>query len=112
MLRVDAITTQIRTNVEDGKTLRIGNGSSILFWQDNWCASGSFVKAFPRLFALSLQKNCFITQMGDWVDGEWSWNMCWRRTLFDWENEEVVILQNCISNIAPRVEETDGVTWR
>lgn len=50
--------------------------------------------------------------MGDWVGSSWSWNLIWRRTLFDWELEEVVRLNNCIARIHPQSDAVDGVSWR
>lgn len=47
MLSNNAITTTIRTIVEDGVILDVGCGNSILFWHDKWCESGPLKSAFP-----------------------------------------------------------------
>lgn len=78
-------TVKIRSIIEDGLILKVGNGESILFWHDRWCDGGPLKVVFPRLFSISSQKNCFISQMGYWQEGSWKWCLSWRRTLFDWE---------------------------
>lgn len=85
LVRNDVDISKIRDIVEEGMILEIGNGGSILFWQDRWCENGPLARAFPRLFALSLQKDCFVNQMGVWFGESWSWNLSWRMALFDWE---------------------------
>ena len=112
MLINDAATTKIRTIVEEGMILKIGYGDSILCWQDRWCEAGPLSRAFPRLFALCLQKSCFLNQMGDSLDDSWSWNFRWRRALFDWEREEIGRLEHCIALKIPRRHKVDCVTWR
>lgn len=112
LLSSDGLTTKIRTIVEHGKILKVGNGQSILFWQDRWCDIGPLSRAFPRLFALSLQSSCFIIQMWEWNDGLWVWHLRWRRALFDWEAEEVGRLENCIGHFSPDLQAVNVVSWR
>lgn len=108
----DSLTTQIRTIVEEGMILRIGNGQSIMFWQDRWCESSPLYKSFPRLFTLSLQKNCFISQMGEWMESSWTWQLLWRRPLYEWESNEVESLKQCIDRYSPNSNELDSISWK
>ena len=112
MLSDDVGTSKIRTIIEEGMLLNVGCGDSILFWHDRWCEAGPLKGAFPRLFTLSLQKNLFINKMDDWNEGTWSWNIRWRRVLYDWKNEEVLRLENLIEQKMPRKKTADGVYWR
>lgn len=43
----DSDTSKIRTIVEEGKTLNVGSGVSILFWHDKWCEIRPLKRAFP-----------------------------------------------------------------
>ena len=50
----DVDTSRIRSIVEGGMQLSLGNGNSIKFWHDFWCDVGPLKTAFHRLFAISL----------------------------------------------------------
>ena len=50
--------------------------------------------------------------MGYWVAEGWTWNLEWRRTLYEWENEEVFTLKNHIEQKNPNSEMEDGVYWK
>ena len=50
--------------------------------------------------------------MGCWVDNGWMWNLEWRRTLYEWKNEEVSILKHHIEQKCPNREREDGVYWK
>lgn len=71
----DAETSKIRSIVEEGMYPIVGCGTSIRFWHDKWNDAGPLKESNPRLFALSLQRNCYINQIGklkmslDWKTG-------------------------------------------
>ena len=95
----DENTTKIRSIVEEGMMTKVGNGTSVRFWHDHWCEVGVLSRIFPRLYAISLQKNSFISQMGNWSDDVWVWNLRWRRILYERENEAVATLKHQIEQI-------------
>ena len=66
LLSNDTDTSKIRAIIEEGMIVRVGNGDSVHFWHDNWCEAGILKGTFPRLFAISLQKNLLVSQMGVW----------------------------------------------
>lgn len=49
--------------------------------------------------------------MGDWLDGVWSWNLRWRRRLYDWEVEEVGRLEDILIVKTLRRECVDRMSW-
>ena len=112
MMKTDVVTSKIRTVIEEGMILSVGNGNSIFFWHDKWCDQGPLKGAFPRLFSISTQRNYFIAHMGSWHEGSWAWNLTWRRNLYDWEQEETVRLTQIIQHIQPSNVYTDRVIWR
>ena len=112
MMKADAVTTKIRTTVEEGMILTVGTGNTILFWHDKWCDPGPLRVAFVRLFSLSTQKASFISQMGAWNERSWSWNLTWRRALHDWEQQDVARLIQIIEQKKPNIEATDAVLWK
>ena len=101
LLNNDIDTLKFRKIIEDGRLLSVGNGNSIPFWLDRWCDSGPLKSAFPRLFAISLQCDASINQMGFWQDGVWVWNLRWRRRIYDWEKEDLESLLLLIEQTTP-----------
>ena len=89
LLRNDSDTSRIRSIIEEGMIICVGNENSVRFRHDRWCEAGILKSLFPRLFALSLQKNLLISQMGEWIEDSWAWNIRWRRGLYEWENNEM-----------------------
>ena len=112
LIKQDSATVKIRSIIEEGIVLRVGDGSSIQFWHDRWHEAGILKNIFPRLFAISLQKHSRISQMGDWIGSSWVWGLQWRRHLFDWENEDVQALQHIIHQKGPKRDTTDGILWK
>ena len=108
----DAMTSKIRSTFEEGMIISVGKGSSVRFWHDRWCEAGILKTIFPRLFALSLQQNYFINQMGEWNDNLWTWNITWRRRLYAWEIEEMHTLQHIIEQKRMSTMREDGVYWK
>ena len=92
--------------------VKVGNGNSVRFWHERWSEAGMLKRAFPRLYTLSLQKNLFISQMGDWHEESWEWNLTWRRTLYEWGNDDVTRLKRLIEQKSPNRDMKDGVYWK
>lgn len=67
---------------------------------------------FPRLFSISVQKDCFIKQMGYWQGESWKWVLSWRRILYDWEIEEFLRLEIIIDRKPPCLGASDDISWR
>ncbi|XP_057532930.1 uncharacterized protein LOC130810822 [Amaranthus tricolor] len=103
---------KVRSILEDGMVLRVGDCSSIQFWHDRWCEAGVLKSIFPRLFAISLQKNSEISHMGEWAGSTWCWKLDWRRPLYDWESEEVRVLHQIIAQNGPKRYREDGLLWK
>jgi len=67
---------------EDRFNWEVGNGRDILFWSDNWVASGVLKNKFMRLFSLSILKEAYLCDFGSWVNGVKEWNLMWIRVFF------------------------------
>ncbi|MCH80143.1 LINE-1 reverse transcriptase like [Trifolium medium] len=66
---------------------KIGNGGATSFWHDSWLGPQPLKEVFPRLFLLSVQKECSVLEVGQLISGRWEWGVRWRRNLFVWEEE-------------------------
>ena len=53
---------------------------------------------FPRLFSISLDTDCTLSQVGVWNNNIWSWKLRWRRNLFVWESSLVDVLLQLLDN--------------
>ncbi|KAE8698414.1 hypothetical protein F3Y22_tig00110597pilonHSYRG00143 [Hibiscus syriacus] len=54
--------------------VRVGDGSSLDFWSDNWVNRSNLKTLFPRIFALAVKKEGKIREFGHWLQGCWVWN--------------------------------------
>ncbi|KAE8677880.1 Myosin-1 [Hibiscus syriacus] len=79
--------------------LQVGKGNSIRFWQDEWIDILPLRLRFPRLFALSVNKDGFITEFVSVNYGRWVCDIQMRINLFDWE-----ISLGCVSAVLEDVE--------
>lgn len=111
MMSNEIETSKVRSIVDEGMQLRVGNGASIRFWHDKWCDVRPLKLSFPRLFNLSLQKHSLVGQMGNWGEVSWSWNIRWRRPLFDWEASDANRLMDILAPFSPQREGIDGILW-
>ena len=68
-----------------GIKIHIGNGGRTLMWEDSWLDSGRLMEKFPILYAISLQKHAKVEEYGIWDGLTWTWNLLWRRDMFEWE---------------------------
>ena len=50
--------------------------------------------------------------MGNWHEGSWAWHLTWRRTLYEWERDEVLRLKHHFEQKRPSREMEDGVYWK
>ena len=69
LLSNETDTSKVRSIIEEGMLVRVGNGNSVRFWHDRWCEARMLKRAFPRLYTISLQKNLLISQMGEQHEG-------------------------------------------
>ena len=105
-------TVKVRSIIQEGMKLRVGNGNAIQFWHDSWCEVGVLKCLYPRLFAISLQKEYLIFQMGRWEENNWVWNLLWRRPLHDWELDDVRALLLIVEQNRPDRGTEEGIRWR
>lgn len=78
--------------------LKLGCGNQTSFWRDPWCEGITLKNCFKKLFHLSTQKNCLISDMCSWENGEKIWVFSWRRHLSLRESALVEELQRVIAD--------------
>ncbi|GKV37864.1 hypothetical protein SLEP1_g45836 [Rubroshorea leprosula] len=53
-----------------------------------------------------------ISQMGIWRGKNWQWTLHWRRSLYEWEEDNLSELQRLIMNTHPTKDQKDCWNWR
>ncbi|GKV43653.1 hypothetical protein SLEP1_g50917 [Rubroshorea leprosula] len=59
---------------KEGVGKKVGEGKETLFWHEIWVGDKQLKEKFNRLFSLSKEKDVCIAYMGEWKNGEWTWN--------------------------------------
>ncbi|XP_057811901.1 uncharacterized protein LOC131026149 [Salvia miltiorrhiza] len=65
-----------------------------------------------RLYRLSANRNALISESGRWENGEWQWELRWRRELFERERVGANELLSAISLVSLKAEMDDGWQWK
>ncbi|KAK2415745.1 hypothetical protein QL285_038202 [Trifolium repens] len=94
----------------DSMVRKVGDGRSTRFWTTKWIGDVTLAIAFPRLFSLSNQKDSMVSDFIDFEDGRRVWSFMWRRNLFQWEEDLVVILRGLLDPWVFSLEE-DEWSW-
>jgi hypothetical protein len=89
----------------------VGDVRGTYFWYDTWVGDVPLKIKFPRIFDLSVDKECSVEKM--WraigaVDGR---DKLWRRRLFAWEEESVRECSVLLHNLVFQENVQDTWTW-
>ncbi|XP_019431881.1 PREDICTED: uncharacterized protein LOC109338984 [Lupinus angustifolius] len=76
-----------------------------------WRDLGKLLVRCTKLTLVTLDKEATINSLSEWRNGVWFWNLKWRRSLFHWEQEEVVKLVTVIEAARLVQVTTDGWIW-
>jgi hypothetical protein len=88
----------------------VGDGKGTLFWHDIWMGEIPLKIKFPRLFALSVNKECSVEEMVRVMGADGGRECLWRRRLLAWEEEKVRECSMLLHNIV--LQENIDDTWR
>ncbi|KAG2675237.1 hypothetical protein I3760_13G175100, partial [Carya illinoinensis] len=90
----------------------VGDGSRIRFWFDVWCGESALFRAFPNFFRLAVNQQASMSQMMSFSNEEVHWNVCFFRSVQDWEIEEVTDFFKLLYSVAIRRHERDHILWK
>lgn len=88
---------EISEIINRGLRKKVGCGNSTFVWTDILIGGECLKNKFPRLFSISVQKECIIADMGSWQGDVWQWNFIWRQQLFAWDEQLVTELFQLIN---------------
>ena len=58
---------------------KVGKGTRIKFWSDQWCGNERLSHAFPQLYEMAVNKNATVNEMWDHSSGQGGWNLRFHR---------------------------------
>ncbi|RVW26033.1 putative ribonuclease H protein [Vitis vinifera] len=90
---------------------KVGKGTRIKFWSDQWCGNERLSHAFPQLYEMAVNKNATVNEMWDHSSGPGGWNLRFHRDFNDWELDLIRGLLIMLRDFKPSSEE-DGVLWK
>ena len=67
--------------------------------------------SFPRMFALAIHKSGPVCNFGFWKDGQWNWDVKFRRRLFDWEVDQYEAFSSLLNSMMLVASNDDKVIW-
>lgn len=62
----------------------------------NICDTGMHA-LISKLYQISIDKNAFVADMGEWYNEVWHWQWRWRGNQFVWEEALLLELSNLVS---------------
>ncbi|RZB91195.1 Vacuolar protein sorting-associated protein 54, chloroplastic [Glycine soja] len=92
---------------------KVGGGEKIKFWKDKWLGEDyKLEQQYNQLFLISDQQNSTISNMGNFLQGNWCWDLKWRRNLFDYEQHIAVEFMEAINAIQIQPHMQDIRVWK
>jgi hypothetical protein len=90
---------------------KVHNGLDTYFWKTKWRGEVVFCNKYPRLFAISNQKEAKVGEIGVMSGTGVDWHFAWRRRLFVWEED---LLANLLLDLHGFVTSngTDEWLWK
>ncbi|KAK2656798.1 hypothetical protein Ddye_009850 [Dipteronia dyeriana] len=114
---VNAVAFVLNPSNMSGKILRhgiqviVGKPTKIRLWQDVMIDLIPLKLAFPRIYALVVDKEGFISDNGKWNQSRWEWKVDLRRAPFDWEKSQWNCFKRWLNCLVVRKEVEDTITW-
>ncbi|XP_026450968.1 phospholipid:diacylglycerol acyltransferase 1-like [Papaver somniferum] len=106
---------------KSSSSIKVGEGTSVLFWEDRWVGDHPLATKFPHLYAIASTKNWTVNKCAATVNSGGSWNLGLDRRLSSIQIEEVCalisLLQNCYNGTGDDVLRCDidksgvGLLW-
>ncbi|GKC72208.1 RNA-directed DNA polymerase, eukaryota, reverse transcriptase zinc-binding domain protein [Tanacetum coccineum] len=92
--------------------IKVKNGSSTLFWKDQWCGTGiQLLDLFPRLYALDTTKDCKVIDRWGLVNGVWAETWSWRVQPRGRTSNDISALTSLIGNLQLCSTDSDKWSW-
>ena len=88
-------------------------GDKVYFWKDKWIGEDfTLQQKYNQLFLINEQQDDLISMMGTFDQDRWSWNLKWRRNLFDYESDQAVNFMEEINSMYIQRYVKDVMLWK
>ncbi|RVW71530.1 hypothetical protein CK203_048018 [Vitis vinifera] len=95
----------------DNIKFKVGKGTRVKFWTDQWCGNATLSQNFPQLFELAVHRNATVNEMWDSSIGQGGWNLRFHRDFNDWELDLIRGLLNMLKDFSISSKK-DAVLWK
>ncbi|GLT44934.1 hypothetical protein SLA2020_188070 [Shorea laevis] len=79
VIRIGRMSVGLRNLLVKGFRWELGDGKQVGFWREIWVGDKLLRDLCPRLYELAVKKEGLVSEMGEWEEDRWRWNMEWRR---------------------------------
>ena len=117
-LFVRSIVSVIKPGEETATSMRncisfvVRNGKNVSLWNDRWAGNTIIKLSFPRLFMLTCTPAATVSDMEIWINGEWTWDLKWRRPLHVYEFQQCEALHQLLSSTTALLQDrNDRKIW-
>ncbi|KAL9671726.1 hypothetical protein QQ045_009297 [Rhodiola kirilowii] len=111
ILRVVKGSSEVGLAFREGLQVKLGNGSKLRFWDDTWLGDRPLKVTYDKLWSLASNKKAKVKEMGIWAEGNWLWQLKFRRSLYQWEEEKKEELMRSLCHLQLKGEEEDQMVW-
>ncbi|CAM8953600.1 unnamed protein product [Rhodiola kirilowii] len=100
ILKIVRGNSEVALALKEGLKLKLGDGCKTSFWHDTWLGDEALKIRYPKLYQLlSLNSLATVGEMDFWEGGFWSWQLRFRRPLYQWEETSRRELESGLSHI-------------
>ncbi|GKV16128.1 hypothetical protein SLEP1_g26814 [Rubroshorea leprosula] len=111
VVKIGGMAVGLRNLLVNGFKWEVGDGKRVGFWRTIWVGDKSLRDLFPRLYELAVKKEGLVSEMGDWEDDRWRWNMEWRRERKGRVRDEEEGLWELLESVQLKKDEEDHWWW-
>ncbi|GKV02160.1 hypothetical protein SLEP1_g14627 [Rubroshorea leprosula] len=111
IINIGGRSMKLRNMLVEGFKWEVGEGNRVSFWSEPWVGNKTLRVAYPRLYELSMNKECKISDMGVWEGDKWCWKMEWRRERIRREKDEEEKLREGLERLQLKKSVEDCWRW-
>ncbi|CAM8878686.1 unnamed protein product [Rhodiola kirilowii] len=104
-------SSEVGLAFREGLNFKLGNGNTLRFWDDIWLGDRPLKVSYKKLWSLATNKKAKVKEMGIWAEGNWMWQVKFRRSLYQWEEVKKDELLRTLCHVQLKNEEEDHIVW-
>ncbi|GKV32708.1 hypothetical protein SLEP1_g41295 [Rubroshorea leprosula] len=109
--RLGGMSASLRNLLVKGFRWELGDGKRVGFWREIWVGDKSLRDLCPRLYELAVKKEGLVSEIGEWEEDRWQWNMEWRRERKGRVRDEEEVLRELMGRFQLKKGKEDHWWW-